>query len=64
MKNDHGFFMAFWRPMKIINSMAIHYFHGVIRNNMDHENYSKSTGLLTILFWPQNQINSSSLMEN
>ena len=29
MKNLHGFFMAFWRPMKINNSMAFHYFHGV-----------------------------------
>ena len=29
MKNVHGFFMAFWRPMKINNSIAFHYFHGV-----------------------------------
>ena len=28
-ENVHGFFMAFWRPMKINNSMVLHYFHGV-----------------------------------
>ena len=31
---------------------------------MDRENQIKTTWLLTILFWPPNQINSSSLMEN
>ena len=56
--------MAFWRPMKINNSIAIHYFHGVNKNYLDHENYIKSTLLLTILFRPQNQINSSLLVEN
>ena len=56
--------MAFWRPMKINNSIAIHYFHGLNKNYLDHENYIKSTLLLTILFRPQNQINSSLLVEN